>query len=138
MVVLRHPARIAAPLPAVAPPLPALLNKLRFLAMSCRCSARLDLFRACEMLGDDAQNAADSYALALMRTLPQALGTRPVIRAPDADPSFDELWLMRMIERATAGDNDSLTFLINSRVHTTHRHAFAPLIKGLSRNLPRI
>lgn len=133
-------------MPAIAPrhrpdcdapvsPLPAHLNKLRVLAASCRAQARLDLFRACDMLARDDHMAAEAYASALMRTLGQALGRRPAIRTPGSPPSFDESWLMRLIERAHARDDDSLAFLILRRIPAAHRHSFLHLINGLARRL---
>lgn len=124
--------------PASDVPLPALLNKLRFLSASCRAAARLDLSEACAMLAPDRETAAEAYAMALMRTLSQALGHRPVIRAPGAEPSFDELWLMRLIERAHACDDDSISFLIMRRIPPNTRHTFLPIINGLARNLPEL
>lgn len=116
--------------------MPDLLNRLRFLALSCRSSARLDLFRVCSQLDDRIPNAGEIYAEALMRTLGQALDQRPAIRAPGADPSFDELWLMCLIERRIAQDESSIFFLLNRRIAPDRQRAFLTLINGLARNLP--
>lgn len=117
---------------AISAPLTELLNALRLHAMSCRSSARLDLFQACKMLAPDPSVAGDAYSVALVRTLPHALDRAVHLRRPGAEPNFDELWLMRVIERAKIRDDDSLSFLIFSRVPDGRRHAFLHLINGLA------
>lgn len=117
---------------APALPLTELLNALRFHAMSCRSSARLDLFQACKMLAPDPSVAVEAYGVALVRTLPDALGRSVHLRCPGAEPNFDEIWLMRVIERSKSRDDDSLSFLIMSRVPEGRRHAFLYLVNGLA------
>lgn len=111
------------------------LEHLRVIAGDCRCQARLDLFRACDLLAIDEHRAADSYAVALLRTLPQAIGRPLVMRQVGASPSFDEMWLLRLLDRAIADDFDSLAFLVHSRVPAYQRRAFVFLIKGLARRI---
>jgi hypothetical protein len=132
--VIQHPSEGLAIAPDIA--LDSALNKLRFLAASCRASARVDLFRACAVLSDDRHAAAQAGAVAVLRTLAQALETNPVILAPGSSArSFDETWLLRLIDRSQAQDNPSLAFLIMRRVPMAKRHAFLHLINGLAKNI---
>lgn len=124
------------PIPSPSLPLPELLNKLRFLALDCRCNARLDLHKACDLLDPNDQNAAEAYATALIRTFGQALGRSPSIRLPGSEPSFDESWLIRLIDRAQHNDDDSLSFLLLRHIQEGRRHAFLHLINGLAKRLP--
>lgn len=103
--------------------------------MSCRSGARLDLFQACRMLAPDPKVAAEAYGTALVRTLPHALDRGVHLRRPGAEPNFDETWLMHVIERSKLRDDDSLSFLILSRVPEGRRHAFLHLVNGLARSL---
>jgi len=97
----------------------------------------VDLQRTCERLLANRSTAASTYAHALALGLAQALGTPPRIGAPDApDLSFDEAWLMRLLERAQMRDAESVGFLIASRVAPRHRACFAFLVKGLAARLP--
>ncbi|PIE10857.1 MAG: hypothetical protein CSA72_07240 [Rhodobacterales bacterium] len=128
---------LSPPVPKVQAeaPLPEVLTALRFHAMACRSSARLDLFEACQVLAPDPKIAADAYGIALVRTLPHALNRGVHLRRPGAEPNFDEIWLMRVIERSKHQDDDSLSFLIMSRVPDGRRHAFLHLVNGLARTL---
>lgn len=113
-------------------PLPDVLNMLRFYAMDCRSSARLDVFQACKMLALDSTVAADAFATALVRTMPHVMDRSIHFRRPGSPPSFDETWLMRVIERSKCRDDISLTFLIVSRVPEGRRYAFLHLVNGLA------
>ncbi|MEL6646095.1 MAG: hypothetical protein AAFQ05_00090 [Pseudomonadota bacterium] len=108
-----------------------LLNRLRFLSARCRSAARLDLFKACALLSDPPEKAGEGFATALVRTLGQALDHPPVFFAPGRkDRSFDEDWLLRVIERTASGDSESVAFLLRRRVANHHTHALAFLISG--------
>jgi len=108
------------------------LDALRRQAARCRTAERLDLFQACSLLSPDRRRAPEVYARALLRTLGQALGRRPVIHGPGAvQRSFDELWLLQMIARLECGDTDSFTFLVSRRVPHAYRRSVAFLIHGL-------
>lgn len=108
------------------------LDALRRQAARCRTAERLDLFQACSLLLPDRRRAPEVYARALLRTLGQALGRRPVILGPGAvQRSFDELWLLQMIARLECGDTDSFTFLVSRRVPHAYRRSVAFLIHGL-------
>lgn len=114
----------------------ATLTRLRMAMLGCRTAARLDLFEACTLLDSDGGEAAGAYAAALVRTLGQALGRAPRIHAPGSvEASFDEEWLVRLIERARAGDDASVAFLIGRRVPREKRRSVAFLISGLAARL---
>jgi hypothetical protein len=116
----------------------ARLDWLRTVAGRCRAMAGDDLFRACAMLGaDGAKQAADSYAIALFRSLPGALGgARLRLYQPGAtDRSFDESWLLAALAAGARGDDASLTFLLASRLPPPSRRQTGYLIANLSRLL---
>lgn len=125
--------------PPEVPPSVALkgaLNRLRFLAAGCRASARLDLFRACDFLDPDDSVVARASATAIVRTLDQAIGTKAVLFTPGtSEASFDEAWLLRLIERCRARDHSSIDFLLKCRVLPERRSAFLHLIQTLADNI---
>lgn len=110
----------------------ARLEVLRTQAARCRTAAHLDLHRACNLLTLDRDRAPVVFARALLRTLGQALGKRLVIHRPgSAEVSFDERWLLRVIERLESGDTDSFTFLLSRRIPHEYRRSVAFLVHGL-------
>ena len=110
----------------------ARLEMLRAQAARCRTAAHLDLHRACTLLPLDRELAPVVFARALLRTLGQALGKRLVIHRPGSDEvSFDERWLLRVIERLESGDTDSFTFLLSRRIPHEYRRSVAFLVHGL-------
>lgn len=135
---LAPPRPVAAPQPVGDPALNR-LNKLRLLALRCRAAARLDLFQACALLSTDRQTAANAYADALFRTLGQGLGRPPRIFVPGStDLSFDERWLMALIDATETGDEASRTFLLSSRLRPEARRALAFLVTNLTDRLDTI
>lgn len=112
------------------------LNKLRLLALRCRATRRIDLFRACQMLSEDREEAGLAFAAALIRTLAQGLGRTPLFFRPGTrEISFDERWLMSLISSVREGDAPSFEFLIRSRLK---RHAHRPtafLVRNLASRL---
>lgn len=110
----------------------ARLEVLRTQAARCRTAAHLDLHRACNLLTLDPDRAPVVFARALLRTLGQALGKRPIIHRPGAsEVSFDESWLLRLIDRLEDGDIDSVTFLLSRRIPHEYRRSVAFLLHGL-------
>ena len=108
------------------------LELLRAQAARCRTAAHIDLHRACSLLTLDRERAPVVFARALLRTLGQALGKRLVIHRPgSAEVSFDESWLIRLIERLECGDTDSFTFLLSRRIPHENRRSVAFLLHGL-------
>ena len=139
MIPLRLPLVDAAPAPGwakVAPESRALLTHLRIVGLACRTAARTDLFKACALLTTDTQEAQTAYAETLMRCLPQAIGKRPVVYTPGTqDLSFDEAWLLRLIEAAGREDEPSFTFLLQSRVAPHARRSITFLARFVACHL---
>jgi hypothetical protein len=99
------------------PLVPPVVKKLRFVARTCRAKARLDVFQACAMLSAHPQAAAEAYADALLRALTAGFRRPPVIYETTAtEMSFDEQWLAATICAAAREDEDSLRFLLASRL----------------------
>lgn len=116
-----------------------ILNRLRIAALRCRAAARLDLFRACALLGAEKMADAPAFADALLRTLEQGLPRRPVFYAPRSEElSFDESWLMSLIAALRDDDMGSATFLINSRIAPQARRSLGFLAAGLARGLETV
>lgn len=114
----------------------AVLALIRQRANAAQTAARLDLFKACAVLSMRDQPSAHDFADAVARTLEQALGQTPDWRAPGApELSFDEHWLMRLVERSLACDSGSVAFLISSRVQRGKRASLAYLVNGLAERL---
>ena len=112
------------------------LNRLRIAALRCRAAARLDLFRACALLGAERVADAPVFADALLRTLEQGLAARPAFYAPGSEElSFDESWLMSLIAALRDDDMASATFLINSRIAPHARRSLGFLAAGVARGL---
>jgi hypothetical protein len=130
----RHLASTAEPARLPAPS--AALDKVRRLALRCRATRRIDLFRACQMLSEDGREAGTVFADALIRTLAQGLGQAPVFYRPGSrEASFDERWLMSLMGAVQAHDLPSFEFLIRSRLaRHTHRHT-AFLVRNLALRL---
>lgn len=132
----RHAAHIADPTASGSAPLPVpdLLHRVRRAAARSRASARLDLFGACAMLSTDRDSAGQAYLDTLLRTLEQGLGRAPVIYC-DACPqmSFDERWIMALLDAHRRGDRDSLAFLLCSRLPRPTRRHVGFLIGGIAR-----
>jgi hypothetical protein len=100
----------------------ALLNHLRFVAMSCRSKPRSDLFVACALLQSTPVAEAQAFAEALMRCLAEALGKPARLHAPGvAELSFDEAWLAALCRAARTQDEASLRFLLDARIKREHR-----------------
>lgn len=113
------------------------LNALRVVALQCRVAARTDLFEACALISNKQNTARDAFAQALFRCLREAIDHKPVFFQPGTDEmSFDEAWLLRAVMAAHAGDTDSLSFLIRSRVAKIHQRNISFLINGISRRFP--
>ncbi|SER47174.1 hypothetical protein SAMN04490244_101167 [Tranquillimonas rosea] len=112
----------------------ALLNRLRLSALRCRAASRTDLFQACALLGTDPEAGAPAFAEALVRTLDQGLGRRPILYRPGAaDLSFDERWLISLVAALRRGDEASATFLLNSRLVHGARRSLGFLAARLAR-----
>ena len=108
-------------------------DKLRFLSAECRASARLDLFEACKVLDTDHEKAIDSYARVLVRVIGQALDKPMEFLSPGSKSrSFDEDWLLRLLDCRMRNDSDSYLFLLMRRVPTIKRNSLDQLLKNLA------
>ena len=114
----------------------AFLNRLRIVALQCRAAARLDLFRACDLLHATADTSATAYAEALVRTLSEGLNKPARFHAPgETELTFDERWLMSVLQAVRCMDRDSVVFLIHRRIRLPARHAFRLILAGLAREM---
>lgn len=115
-----------------------ILNRLRFLAQTCRAEARLDLGTACAMINACSQTSLDTVAKAMIQVVSEAVEGRVTFLAPGSrDMSFDEEWLVRALERASAGDTVSVEFLLRRRVTPRNHHAFRSIIRVVGGLLER-
>jgi len=123
---------------ALTPKGSAMLAVLRDEAARCRVAPHLDLFEACSLLTLDETKASERFATALLRTLSQALGQRVIVHSPGSgEISFDEAWLLRLMERLSAGDNDSAAFLLSRRVPQMYRRSLIFLLRGIVADWPQ-
>ncbi|WP_425091340.1 hypothetical protein [Tropicimonas sp. S265A] len=114
----------------------AVLALIRQRVDAAQTAARLDLFKACAVLSMREHPSAHDFADAVARTLEQALGQTPDWREPGAtELSFDERWLLRLVERSLECDTASVAFLISSRVQRGKRASLAYLVNGLAERL---
>ena len=111
-----------------------MLNHLRLIGMQCRTAARTDMFEACALLATDKEKAWFAHADVLMRCLREAIGIHPTIYSPGTDSlSFDEAWLVELIEAAARNDQPSFTFLLHSRVLPHARRSMTFLASSVSK-----
>ena len=102
----------------------ARLQALRLAARRTRVSPH----RSLEQTSLTAQDRTTPFA-SLTRCLPLALGHTPVIYRADEDSlSFDEAWVLRLLDRVDATDWESLHFLIARRVPRRARVAMRVLL----------
>lgn len=112
---------------------PPLIAFLRLSALACRAAPRGSL-RACALLDPDA--GAEDYAMALARTLPEMTMRRPVIWRPGATGrSFDEDWLLSLLDALRRRDGASLRFLTRSRVRPEAAPYLLLVLRGLCERL---
>ncbi|MBR3369247.1 MAG: hypothetical protein IKG52_01305 [Rhodobacteraceae bacterium] len=95
----------------------AALTLLRVLMRQCRAKARLEPFEACALLQNAPHEGAQPYADALLRVLVQGLSHGPVIhRAGAQERSFDESWLLALMDAISRDDRASTAFLLRARL----------------------
>ncbi|MEL6609634.1 MAG: hypothetical protein AAFO93_12060 [Pseudomonadota bacterium] len=117
----------------ISPDARHLLNHLRVVGMGCRASARANLFEACALLTSERGMARTGYVDVLMRCLKEAIGKQPQIFSPGTESlSFDEAWLIELIEAAARGDEASFAFLLQSRVRPHARRNMTFLASQIS------
>lgn len=109
---------------ADAPAPDATLVMLRILMRQCRAKARMEVFTACALLQQSPSHLAQAYADALLRTLAQALPDGFVVLAPKSvERSFDEDWLMALMDAIAREDHTSATFLLRARLPQPYRRS---------------
>ena len=114
----------------------ATLDFLRTSYQTGRTKPRHDIFAACDLLTCDRHVATTTYADAILRTLPQTLGRRPLILRPgDVVVTFDESWLLALLHACGNENRDNITFLANSRVKPRYRPTLLYLISNLAKLL---
>lgn len=112
------------------------LDFLRSSYQTCRTKPRRDLFVACDLLTCDRHFATTTYADAILRTLPQTLGRRPMILRPgDIVITFDESWLLALLRAFGTQNSDNIAFLVSSRVKSAYRPNVIYLMSNLARLL---
>lgn len=139
MTVLSSQTQTVQPMPAFSPADIAALNKLRLLMARVKCAAKVDVFKACALLSNDPTTATTAYAVALLRGLRHGLGRAPTLYHPgDADLSTDEVWLLRILLCAQAGDEDSLRFLATRRLTKETLRPIVFLIRHLATRISKL
>ncbi|MGB0661625.1 MAG: hypothetical protein ACPGNV_15790 [Mangrovicoccus sp.] len=112
------------------------LNAFRIAHLNEPDEKQVDLFEACELLALDRYAAAQTYATALALSASQALGREVQFAAPGSGQlTFDEAWLLRLLDRSLVHDDESVAFLVSSRVAYCCRNSVAFLINGLAARL---
>ena len=109
-----------------------ILERVRACAKEVRCYPRLDMFQACQLIGLDV-DLYDAEALEIfIRTIPQALGRKINVNLPFTnDISFDEKWVIAVIEAVTRADYDSVHFLITSTIDKRYQQQTRQLCSAL-------
>ena len=133
-----YPASDARLAPQTMPGATAALDLLRDAARRSRALARFAYADSCAALCLEREVAPEVAAETLVRSLPEILGRRPVFRrVGEVELSFDELWLMRIMDRIAAGDQDSVGFLLRSRLSGESLRWIRFLLSKLSTQLDR-
>jgi len=114
-----------------------IINKLRFLMISCRIESRISLDEACKLIQVDKKKSARFFAYGILRTLDETLGKPPVFRLPGSNNlSFDEEWLCQLITSFSKNDQISIKFLLSSRVENINKRSYMYfLIDGLVQDI---
>jgi len=117
----------------------ALLTHMRLAGLACRSARKAPPIEACTLIDAGVTENAQANRVAmemLMRSLPQAIGRMPVFHAPGASElSFDEAWLLQLVQALRAEDAASCGFLLRSRVPVYARRGLIFLINAA---LPRV
>ena len=110
-----------------------LIDFLRVTYQLCRAKPKIDFIRACDILKAREEAALSAYIETLVRGLPAALQRGITLHNPGCNElSFDEAWLLRTIQSYIAHDENSLTFLLKSRVKPATRPHLMFLIGKIS------
>ncbi|MFO7854378.1 MAG: hypothetical protein R6V44_03980 [Paracoccaceae bacterium] len=108
--------------PAPAPAAPALeggrlatVERIRDWAAAARRGRAGDLDRACALVGAPGAALEDAHGAALLAALASGCRTPLRLHRRGDAASWDELWLIRLLERLAAGDEASARFLVARR-----------------------
>ena len=100
--------------------------------MEVRAYPRLDILKACQLISLDIDLLSSEMLEIFIRSLPEAFGRQVVIHNPRTKQlSWDEKWLLSMIEAVSRADYDSVHFLIRSAVKQKHRREFLTIAHEL-------
>ena len=109
-----------------------LLERARACAMEVRAYPRLDILKACQLISLDIDLLSSEMLEIFIRSLPAAFGRQVVIHNPGTKQlSWDEKWLLSIIEAVSRADYDSVHFLIRSAVKQKHRREFLTIAHEL-------
>ncbi|MEO0938755.1 MAG: hypothetical protein AAFY38_11430 [Pseudomonadota bacterium] len=123
------PRLTSLPLAGDVPGASCRIEAVRGAAVACRALARVELLPLCAALQAAPALRSEPYAEALVRVLPEALGTFPRFYAPGAaERSFDEAWLAALFGAHRRGDASSLAFLLMRRVAPAYQRSLRFLI----------
>lgn len=103
-------------------------------AMACRAKRKTSLFEACALLHVDRLGTFSAHAEALVRCLSEALDSRAIFYRPGTQNlSFDEAWLMQVINCEARSDEASISLLLGSRIAVENRRMFRFLTARISK-----
>lgn len=124
-----------------SPQVDATLTMLRVLMRSCRAKAHMPVFEACALLYHRDGQSPQVYADALLRALGQALPKPPVVHTvATRERSFDENWLLALLDAIARDDQASATFLLRARLPLHYRRSVgwlaAQLVARLDADAP--
>ena len=92
----------------------------------------LRYFKACQLISLDIDLLSSEMLEIFIRSLPEAFGRQIVIHKPGTKQlSWDEKWLLSIIEVVSRADYDSVHFLIRSAVKRKHRREFLTIAHEL-------
>jgi len=129
MIVLKATPSSPEPVARPAPVDRALLARMRLVACACRAGARVDA--SCNCTGSGA--GTRPCLGALVAFAPQATGRHLTFYRPgEPEISFDESWVLALIEAAGRGDDDSLHFLTIRHVVPSSRARIVFLAHGVA------
>ncbi|MEL7176745.1 MAG: hypothetical protein AAGK28_09510 [Pseudomonadota bacterium] len=98
------------------------LVPLRQLMRKARSASRVDGYRICAAVGCGIAQQRETLSTTLVQVLGDAWGQAPVVYEPSAKTaSFDEVWLLSVVDAQNAGNADSVAFLLTSRI-PRHSH----------------
>ena len=101
------------------------LERVRACAKEVRAYPRLDMFKACQLISMDIELLSSEVLEILVRSLPQAFGRHLAIQLPGTlHISWDEKWLLSLVNSVSISDYDSVKFLVKSVVKKNHRRDF--------------